>query len=650
MKLDHTSEEKQDEEPLIITRDRRLSSSNHDQKHFVKKRCRELIQSSSSSETSSREEMEVSSKQKIYSKQHALNITRPRSAVAGLASQRAMVEELVLVPLKYPQLVSRLGVRPARGLLFWGPPGTGKTLLAREIARESGLSFLARQGGELLSKYVGEAEKALSQLFTEAKQKAPCVLFFDEIDGLAPARRSETHQHVSVVTTLLALLDGLEDRGNVVVIAATNRIEAIDPALRRPGRLDKEVFFPPPNEEERAAILSLHASTWDPPPASALIGRLAARTNGFTGAELKALCDDAATLALRRQRPQLFTWSSSSNASIANTAATVFISQEQNDVVQVTARDLESALSTRGNMRRSTCTDVQCQPLSAASAKLYGAFLEELNQVLEDTSDQNLPIVIRIRGSSRTALAIVAGAVFSKLGGQPIIDIGHAALLRHESVTLESALAARIAAARNGSLFAPDADRLWRHATNEFKVAMHALLRDSPPNVPIVTTQFIEDDIENQNMNDILWDLCPVLLALDLDEERADRCGYFRLVLSDILSALRACPQSSIKFNHGKTSYDERRNPQFLDEDDEEELDDHIFIDKNRILDLDTQLVEATNHLNVHALELWTHTQLWPLVDGQLAAWPEPLDIPALLESIQKAAVHSTSFSSASAQ
>ena len=263
---------------------------------------------------------------------------------------------MVLLPLKEPNLFKSLGITPPRGVLFHGPPGTGKTLVARQLARacsahlvknrphddraeakRSGVAFFVRNGADCLSKYVGEAEKALGSLFDEAKAKAPSIIFFDELDGLAPARAAgrggsgELAQH-SVVATLLALMDGLADRGDVVVIGATNRPDALDPALRRPGRFDRELQFCAPDETQRRAILALHTESWAPSskPTPQLLSALAARTAGFCGADLRALCTEAALAAVRRARPDLY-----ENTPGSRTA------------VVVSARDFEAAARRR---------------------------------------------------------------------------------------------------------------------------------------------------------------------------------------------------------------------------------------------------------------------------------------------------------------
>ena len=179
------------------------------------------------------------------------------------------------------------------GVLFYGPPGTGKTLMARALASECSqdgrkVAFFMRKGADCLSKWIGESERQLRLLFDQAYTMRPSIIFFDEIDGLAPVRSSRNDQiHSSIVSTLLALMDGLDNRGEIIVIGATNRIENIDPALRRPGRFDRELRFGLPTRDSRKDILSLHTNAWNPPIEPTLVDLLADKSIGYSGADLK---------------------------------------------------------------------------------------------------------------------------------------------------------------------------------------------------------------------------------------------------------------------------------------------------------------------------------------------------------------------------
>eukprot|EP00899_Mesostigma_viride_P028470 jgi/Mesvir1/8808/Mv02711-RA.1 len=232
--------------------------------------------------------------------------------VGGLRDTIRTLKEMILIPLLYPDMFQRLHVTPPRGVLLYGHPGTGKTLLVRSLAGACAkgptrIAFFVKKGADCLGKYAGDAERQLRLLFEEAKRCQPSIIFFDEIDGLAPVRgnREEDQVYTSVVSTLLALMDGLEPLGQVVVIGATNRPEVLDAALRRPGRFDREVYFPLPNAADREAILRVHTAKWSPQPSPRLLKALAAATPGYAGADLQLLCTMAVMLALQRTCPSL---------------------------------------------------------------------------------------------------------------------------------------------------------------------------------------------------------------------------------------------------------------------------------------------------------------------------------------------------------
>ncbi|KAJ5121222.1 uncharacterized protein N7515_009183 [Penicillium bovifimosum] len=232
--------------------------------------------------------------------------------VGGLQGHIDQLKEMVSLPLLYPEIFQRFKITPPRGVLFHGPPGTGKTLMARALSNSVSsegrrVTFYMRKGADVMSKWVGEAERQLRLLFEEARKNQPSIIFFDEIDGLAPVRSSKQEQiHSSIVSTLLALMDGMEGRGQVVVIGATNRPDSVDPALRRPGRFDREFYFSLPNLEARRAILDIHTKEWNPPLPSNVKDELAAMTKGYGGADLRALCTEAAINAVQRRYPQIY--------------------------------------------------------------------------------------------------------------------------------------------------------------------------------------------------------------------------------------------------------------------------------------------------------------------------------------------------------
>ena len=225
--------------------------------------------------------------------------------VGGLGHEVKAMREIVELPLKHPELFARLGVEPHSGILLYGPPGCGKTLIAKVLASESEANMFLINGPEIMNKYYGETEAKLREMFKEAKDNSPSIIFIDEIDAIAP-KREEAYGDVEkrVVAQLLALMDGLNDRGNVIVLGATNRPDSIDPALRRPGRFDREFEISVPNEDGRLEILHIH--TRGMPVAEEIdLKDLAAELHGYTGADIKSLCREAAMKAIRRYLPEI---------------------------------------------------------------------------------------------------------------------------------------------------------------------------------------------------------------------------------------------------------------------------------------------------------------------------------------------------------
>ncbi|MEM1873204.1 MAG: CDC48 family AAA ATPase [Acidilobaceae archaeon] len=220
--------------------------------------------------------------------------------VGDLEEAKERLREMVELPMKHPEVFKHLGIEPPKGVLLYGPPGTGKTLLAKALANEVGAYFISINGPEIMSKFYGESEQRLREIFEEARKNAPAIIFIDEIDAIAPKREEVVGEvEKRVVAQLLALMDGLTERGQVIVIAATNRPDALDPALRRPGRFDREIEIRPPNKQGRLEILQIHTRHM-PLAEDVDLEKIADMTYGYTGADLAALAREAAMNALRR--------------------------------------------------------------------------------------------------------------------------------------------------------------------------------------------------------------------------------------------------------------------------------------------------------------------------------------------------------------
>jgi transitional endoplasmic reticulum ATPase len=251
--------------------------------------------------------------------------------IGGLDREISKVREMIELPLKHPELFERLGVEAPKGVLLHGPPGTGKTLLAKAVATETNANFYHIGGPEIMSKFYGESEERLREIFKEAQENAPSIIFIDEIDSIAP-KREEVSGDVEkrIVSQLLTIMDGLESRGKIVVIGATNRVNALDPALRRPGRFDREIEIGLPDRNGRHQVLQIHTRGM-PLTEEVNLEEIADRTHGFVGADLEALAKEAAMGALRKILPEI-------DLDETNIRAEIL------DKIKVTGNDFENAL------------------------------------------------------------------------------------------------------------------------------------------------------------------------------------------------------------------------------------------------------------------------------------------------------------------
>ncbi|MBP1928755.1 transitional endoplasmic reticulum ATPase [Methanolinea mesophila] len=251
--------------------------------------------------------------------------------IGGLKDELQRLRETIELPLRHPELFQKLGIEPPKGVLLYGPPGTGKTLIAKAVANESGAHFISIAGPEVISKYYGESEQRLREVFEEARENSPSIIFIDELDSITPRREEVTGEvERRVVAQLLTMMDGLEERGQVVVIGATNRLDAIDPALRRPGRFDREIEIGVPGEPDRIEIMKIHTRGM-PLSEDVSLDLISQQTHGFVGADLAALAREAAIRALRRYLPSIDLDEKE-------------IPQEVLDTLQVTSGDFRGAL------------------------------------------------------------------------------------------------------------------------------------------------------------------------------------------------------------------------------------------------------------------------------------------------------------------
>ncbi|KAF2558308.1 hypothetical protein F2Q68_00012965 [Brassica cretica] len=449
--------------------------------------------------------------------------------IGGLSEYINDLKEMVFFPLLYPEFFASYNITPPRGVLLCGPPGTGKTLIARALACAASkagqkVSFYMRKGADVLSKWVGEAERQLKLLFEEAQRNQPSIIFFDEIDGLAPVRSSKQEQiHNSIVSTLLALMDGLDSRGQVVLIGATNRVDAIDGALRRPGRFDREFNFSLPGCEARAEILDIHTRKWKNPPSRELKEELAASCVGYCGADLKALCTEAAIRAFREKYPQVYT----SDDKYAIDVGLVKVNKSH----FVEAMTAITPAAHRGSV-------VQSRPLSPVvlpclhrhllgSMRLISdifpssAMSSELTKLSMLSFGSAIPLVYRPRllllGGEGVGLDHLGPAILHELEKFPIHCLGLPSLLSDPGAkTPEEALVHIFSEARRTTpsiLYIPMFNNWWENAHEQLRAVFLTLLEELPSNLPILllATSYGEiSDIEEQSVFDkrsvILYD------------------------------------------------------------------------------------------------------------------------------------------------
>ena len=546
------------------------------------------------------------------------------SSVGGLDKYVDALKEMVFLPLLYPEVFARFKMSPPRGVLLYGAPGTGKTLIARALAAScsragSEVAFFMRKGADVLSKWVGESERQLRLLFEEAQKRQPAIIFFDELDGLAPVRSSKTDQiHNSLVATLLALMDGLDNRGRVVVLGATNRVDSIDGALRRPGRFDRELAFPLPGVRARGEILRIHTREWEQRPSDELIDDLAAKCVGYCGADLKALCTEAAVHALRRRYPQIYESDERLNIDPKQVipsradfrAALAAIVPASHRAARTHARPLtplqkpllESMLEQCLHGIRQTFPPAAFITLDG-DGEAVGVNSGAREFVVDETAeDEDEDIIAQASASDkaagalpsesaataalefmrrppcqRTALCIhgvetsgynqLTSALLHALEQFPVHAIGMPSLLGDSGRSPEEALVTAVTEARRAApsiLYLPELRLWWESSTPTLRAALTTLLRDIPTDLPVmlITTADVNDieDLDDDlraSFSSVRWK--PMAMPRTYDEDSLTR--FFHPLLDAAFNIAQKKDESAARgeLAEGKTPSSARR-------------------------------------------------------------------------------------------
>ncbi|CBY40264.1 unnamed protein product [Oikopleura dioica] len=516
------------------------SSSSSDEEHFQKKKRREMERSRNTMLPMNLNMKQTNNRAGFRDRERIgasladvdpmdFDKTINFSSVGGHPDAVRQLKEMVVLPMLYPSVFEKFSVQPPRGVLFYGPPGTGKTLMARALANECSqdgkkLAFFMRKGSDVLSKWVGESERQLRLLFDQAYRMRPSIIFFDEIDGLAPVRSSkQDHIHSSIVSTLLALMDGLDSRGEVIVIGATNRVDAIDPALRRPGRFDREILFPLPSAEARMQILKIHAKKWEIKPNEEFFKNLSLKTTGYCGADLKALFTDAVLNALRRTYPAVYRTTQKIDVNLG--------------CITPIEEDFEHAMKTivpssvRSDSSAAVPLDKNCKPLLHQKLK---DLLQHVSNLWPQVKLKNLaarnsispncffgassssrdeflvfkPRLI-IKGLAENGQNLLAQALLDSMDSFKIIKVTLPALFACSNRTVEDTLAEMLReASRAGKavLYIPDIDKLWRALSEVCRGILISMITSIPYNQPtyLILTSTFRDPMFCETPDEIL--------------------------------------------------------------------------------------------------------------------------------------------------
>ncbi|KAI7482751.1 AAA-domain-containing protein [Hortaea werneckii] len=443
--------------------------------------------------------------------------------VGGLDDHIDRLKEMVALPLLYPEVFQRFHVTPPRGVLFHGPPGTGKTLLARALASSVSshgkkVTFYMRKGADALSKWVGEAEKQLRLLFEEARKNQPSIIFFDEIDGLAPVRSSKQEQiHASIVATLLALMDGMDGRGQVIVIGATNRPDSVDPALRRPGRFDREFYFPLPGQQSRRAIIDIHTQGWDPPLQPQFKDQLAEITRGYGGADLRALCTEAALNAVQGTYPQIY---ASDKKLIIDPSKIKVLAKDFMISVNKIVPSSERSAATGAAPLKKDIEPLLRKPLAAVSNRVdeaiprkrkataleeamyderddEGGFERETMAMQFETSRVFRPRLL-IHGTQGMGQQYLGAALLSKFEGLHVQSFDLATLMKDSTRSSEAAVVQMFEEVKRHKpsvIYLPNVD-IWYHSLADTTInTFNGLLRTLAPTEPVLVLGVMERDL-----------------------------------------------------------------------------------------------------------------------------------------------------------
>ncbi|CAL8469143.1 g8684 [Coccomyxa elongata] len=512
--------------------------------------------------------------------------------VGGLDHYIKALKEMVFLPLVYPELFERFHISPPRGVLFYGPPGTGKTLVARALAASASragrkVAFFMRKGADVLSKWVGEAERQLRMLFEEAQRQQPAIIFFDEIDGLAPVRSSKQDQiHNSIVSTLLALMDGLDSRGSVVVIGATNRVDALDAALRRPGRFDRELVFPLPSLPARATILDIHTRAWSQPPSPDLLDRLAQLCVGYCGADLKALCTEASLRAMRRAYPQIY----DSDEKLLIDPARVCVTRRDflaafsamtpasHRSAAAHARPLPPLVAPvlQGQLQEvlgrlcaafppaKACLDAAAQgggalPSGVAASRPPPAAISLIRDDIDDEDDdtegkwagapaQAMQPRLLLCGPEGAGQRHLAPAVLYALEGLPVHALGLPALLSDASArSPEEAVVHAVIEARRAApaiLYLPHLQLWWDTAPASLRATLWMLLADMPPDLPLLLFATADAPLSELDQESLVLFGTHTAVAYELSAPAAaERAAFFDGVTSKLALPPRPPPE-----------------------------------------------------------------------------------------------------------